>query len=148
MTCLRKLIESRPMLIRIPDQSLIAGEQTRDLHHIQATRASDDSYAFIYIPAGRSFTIQTKKLAGKTIRAHWYDPRNGTSTRFGDFTNDTESLQFTPPSSGRGEDWILVLDDPAKQYLPPGITRKNTAEDAGRCRKMQEDAFEWLDQQF
>jgi hypothetical protein len=27
---------------------------------------------------------------------------------------------FTPPSSGRGCDWVLVLDDASKGYPPPG----------------------------
>ena len=27
---------------------------------------------------------------------------------------------FTPPSSGPGRDWVLVLDDPRKGFPPPG----------------------------
>jgi hypothetical protein len=27
--------------------------------------------------------------------------------------------KFTPPSSGYGQDWVLVLDDAAKNYAKP-----------------------------
>jgi hypothetical protein len=35
----------------------------------------------------------------------------------------TAIQNFTPPSSGRGCDWVLVLDDAAKGYPPPGEAR-------------------------
>jgi len=28
--------------------------------------------------------------------------------------------EFTPPSSGPGNDWVLVLDDVDKNFPPPG----------------------------
>ena len=31
---------------------------------------------------------------------------------------------FTPPSSGRGQDWVLVLDDASKKFPEPGTYRK------------------------
>jgi hypothetical protein len=29
-------------------------------------------------------------------------------------------LSFTPPSSGPGNDWVLVLDDAARNFPAPG----------------------------
>ena len=39
MQHLKKLVESRPMLLRIPDQSLIVGEKGEGVHHVRAARA-------------------------------------------------------------------------------------------------------------
>ena len=124
MQHLRTLIESRPMLVRIPDQWLLVNDPMGTDNRIQACRASDGSYAFIYTATGAKLTIRLvdriyEKLSGGTIQAWWYDPRLGTSTSIGAFPK-TESHDFTPPSSGRGNDWVLVLDDAAKNYPAPG----------------------------
>src|SRR2546428_707193 len=57
MQHLRHLIESRPYLARIPDQTLLASDAGKDGDHVQATRASDGSYAFIYIPSGKPISV-------------------------------------------------------------------------------------------
>lgn len=121
MQYLRYLIESRPQLIREPDQSMIAGEVSeRAVERMQAMRASDGSYAFVLFQ-GKPATIQTGKLSGQTIKAWWYDPRTGKARQIEDFAK-TDSREFTPPPTGadEGTDWILVLDDAAKNYPPPG----------------------------
>jgi hypothetical protein len=108
MQHVRALMESRPMLLRIPDQGLIAEGQADGIDHVQATRASDGSYALVYLPTGNPVTIRLDKLAGE-VRASWYDPREGTSAEIGRFANGG-TREFTPPTSGRGNDWVLVLD--------------------------------------
>ena len=124
MQYLRALLESRPMLARIPDQWLIANDPLGTTERIQACRASDGGYAFIYTATGRKLKIRLidgpyPKLSGKTIRAWWYDPRQGTSTAIPEFEK-TSFHDFTPPSSGPGNDWVLVLDDASKNFPPPG----------------------------
>jgi hypothetical protein len=119
MQHLRNLVESRPMLIRIPDQSIIAGDTMKTLDRIQATRGLDGSYAFIYISSGKPVDIHMEKISGQVVKAHWYDPRNGSSELIGEFPN-TGIHEFTPPSSGPENDWVLVLDDAAKDFPVPG----------------------------
>jgi hypothetical protein len=94
---------------RIPDQSLIVGEDLPVLDCIMATRAANGSYAFIYTASGRSFKLQTDKLSGTKLVAWWYDPRTGKAKRSGSFAR-TKAREFTPPSSGSGNDWVPVLD--------------------------------------
>jgi len=115
------LIESRPMLERMPDQSLIAGNvSNRAVERIEAMRGADGSYAFVYLPSGKAnVTINTAKLSGSTLRAWWYDPRTGIARMIEDFAK-SDTRQFTTPSTGPNDDWVLVIDDTAKRYSPPG----------------------------
>jgi hypothetical protein len=120
MQYLRRLIESRPMLLRIPDQSLIAGRVSdQATERVQATRASDGSYAFIYTATGEPFTVKLEKLSGNRLRACWYNPRDGTTQKTEEFAR-TDAREFSPPSSETEKDWVLVLDDASKGFLLPG----------------------------
>jgi hypothetical protein len=115
---LRYLIESRPQFLRKPDQSLIVGEvSNRALERAAALRASDGSYAFIYVQQARPVTIQLDKISGTTIKAWWYDPRTGKVQAMESFSKKP-TREFIPPASG--EDWVLVLDDAAKGFPAPG----------------------------
>ena len=49
------------------------------------------------------------KLAGATVKALWYDPRDGTWRDIGEFAN-TGTREFPAPSQGPTNDWVLVLD--------------------------------------
>jgi len=122
MQYLRKLIESRPMLVRIPDQNLIIGDTSETTTRLEGTRAADGSYAFIYTSAGEPIQARLQLLAGDTIRAYWYDPRTGTPTLIGDIPK-TPARTFTPPGKGGGNDWVLVLDNAAANYPAPGSAR-------------------------
>jgi hypothetical protein len=53
------------------------------------------------------------------LNVFWFDPRTGKSTSAGQITREGKR-EFTPPSSGIGNDWILVLDDASKKYPEPG----------------------------
>jgi hypothetical protein len=108
MQHLRRLIESRPMLVRVPDQSLIAAGQEDGAAHIQATRG--ETYAFVYSPAGKPFHVNMGKIRDGRVAAARYDPRTGKSTPIGNYEN-AGTREFRPPGTpGRGNDWVLVLD--------------------------------------
>ncbi|HRN54909.1 MAG TPA: putative collagen-binding domain-containing protein, partial [Agriterribacter sp.] len=117
MKYVKRLMLSRPFLERVPDQSLIVENNYAPSERIQATRGAD--YAFIYSAMGKPFTVNLNKISGAILNASWYNPRNGEIKK-------TESIhkkpqqKFIPPSSGYGQDWILILDDASKNYGPPG----------------------------
>ena len=107
MRHVRRLLESRPFLERVPDQTLIAGNPGAGADHVRATRGA--RYAFVYVPTGRPVEIRMDRMGG-AVRAAWFDPRTGTSTGLGTF-NAQDTRRFTPPGTpGRGNDWVLVLD--------------------------------------
>ena len=106
---MRKLFESRPFHHLIPDQSIIYGPVSGGAEHIQSALADDKSYILVYLAIGQKVHINMKKIE-HSIRASWYDTREGKSIIIGDFKN-TGVKEFIPPSNGMGNDWMLVLDD-------------------------------------
>lgn len=124
----RWLMESRPFHTRIPDNSIIVTDKVptsvpgAGLYQFVATRDQDNTYAMVYVPIGRKFSVRMDVIKGKEVSAWWYNPRNGKAIRIGKFANmGTQS--FNSPEPGENTDWILVLDDASKKYPAPGAKK-------------------------
>jgi hypothetical protein len=121
----RALLESRPFLTRIPDDTIVmTGRVPTSMpgagrYHFSGTRDQDGSFAMVYAPAGRPFTVRMASVTGAQVTAWWFNPRDGRATRIGSFPNTGERT-FTPPDPGEMVDWVLVLDDAARNYPAPG----------------------------
>jgi hypothetical protein len=121
----RALLESRPFLTRVPDATLVVPGRVptaipgagRD--HLAATRDEAGTYAMVYVPSGRPFTVRTSAIRASQITAWWFNPRTGAATLI-DTAANTPERRFTPPDPGERTDWVLVLDDASKHYPPPG----------------------------
>jgi len=122
MRYVRRLFESLPFTKLVPDQRIILNGPTTGGAKLRAARASDGSFALIYSPRGESFTLDKSVIKAEQQRQCWYDPRYGTSYMIKE--QDSWGIQtFTPPTSGRGNDWVLVLTDAAAGFPIPGITQ-------------------------
>lgn len=123
MGYVRTLFESRPFQKLVPDQSLIEDGPTRGAAKIRASRASDGCFAFVYSPRGAQFSIDLDRFPAPRVRASWYDPRYGVTYEL--HTGDNCGIQtFVPPTSGRGQDWILILDNADQNFpLPAPMVR-------------------------
>jgi hypothetical protein len=127
----KRLLLSRPFLTRVPDDSIILPyrDQTSvpgaGLYRFVATRDSEGRYAMVYAPAGKTFPVRTDGIRGNTIKAWWFNPRDGKASLIGEFPN-TGRREFTPPDVGEALDWVLVLDDAAMIFPPPGTLTKAT----------------------
>lgn len=121
----RWLMESRPYLTRIPDPSLVVEQDPSSawpgagLCHFSGTRDEEGSYAMVYAPIGRKFTVRLDSLSGPVLRAWWFNPRDGTSQLIGEFPKVAQR-EFLPPNPGEFVDWVLVIDDAAKNFPAPG----------------------------
>jgi hypothetical protein len=121
----RALIESRPFLTRIPDDTLIVTDRVptsvpgAGRYHFAATRDAEGTYAMVYAPIGRGFKVRMDAIKGAQVKAWWFNPRSGEATSYGTFANGGVR-EFTPPDPGEMLDWVLVLDDAAKKYPAPG----------------------------
>ena len=118
MQYVRTLIESRPYLSRVPDTSIVANPLD-GADRIVATRG--DGYVFVYSAQGRPFTVNMGKVSGEEVKAWWYNPRTGTNREIALFEN-TGTREFVCPSEGFGSDWVLVLDDAARNFPAPGAS--------------------------
>ncbi|MFK7924702.1 MAG: glycoside hydrolase family 140 protein [Bacteroidia bacterium] len=116
---LKNLMLSRPYLSRIPAQEMIVGEKGDYSTQAIATRGAMGTYAMIYIPTGQTITIDLSVLRSSRLRTWWYDPRTGTAKE-NRVLDVSRKRTFSPPSSGLGNDWVLVLDDLASGFAIPG----------------------------
>jgi hypothetical protein len=122
MKYLRRLMESRPVNELIPDNSMIVGKITEDANHIQTIHSKN--YAYIYIPTGYGPKIKLGILTGTTLKASWFNPRNGDITSISEFENKGEKSFEVPGISkesdwlrtGRGCDWVLILEDSTAKF--------------------------------
>ena len=121
----RWLMESRPFLSRVPDDSIIVTDPVptsvpgAGRYRFVGTRDAGGSYAMVYAPIGRAFKVRMDAIKGAKVKAWWYNPRNGQATAIGEFAN-TGQREFLPPDKGEMLDWVLVLDDASKNFPAPG----------------------------
>ncbi|MBN2507721.1 MAG: glycoside hydrolase family 140 protein [Verrucomicrobia bacterium] len=121
---LKRLMLSRPYLTRIPDQSVIISAVPEGLGRIQVTRdgrvgQNDASYLLVYFPQDHRGMLNTGRIGAPRLNVWWFNPRNGEATRVGERPN-AKTMEFEPPTRTPGDDWVLVLDDVAKNFPPPG----------------------------
>ena len=120
MARMQALFRSRPWYDLVPDQDhqvVVDGlGEFNGLDYLAAARTSDGGTVMAYLPSARTVTVDLTRLAGKSARAWWYNPRGGDAQRAGEFPT-TGRQHFTPPGDG---DWILVLDDASRGLAPPG----------------------------
>ncbi len=79
---------------------------------IRGLLAEDGSLAVVYSARGEPFMIDLgvfEFTSTESVDASWYDPRYGVSYPL--HRADPVGIQtFTPPSRGRGQDWVLLLN--------------------------------------
>ena len=106
-------------LYSLEQQSDGAFRVGQTIDDIRAALADDGSFAFIYSPYGAPFSVEMEAIDALRVRQIWYSPRYGNS--YHSHTSDNTGFQtFTPPSSGRGHDWVLILEDDARDFPLPG----------------------------
>ena len=121
MGYVRRLFEARPYHKLQPDEGFIKDGPTRGGAKVRGALASDGSFAFIYSPRGEPFSVDLQAFPASRVRASWYDPRYGVA--YVVHTGDNRGVQtFTPPSRGRGQDWVLILDAAAREFPLPGVS--------------------------
>jgi len=114
---IRRLMLSRDFLSRIPDQNMVLNKYMPETDYIVATRGKN--YAFIYIPTGITAEVNLAPIGAKQVKVWWYNPRDG-KAQFIETADGKGNKSYTPPTRGRGNDWLLVIDDAAANYPEPG----------------------------
>lgn len=96
---------SRPYFSFRPAPELVE-DRSNGMSHQCAGKG--DGYAFLYSPLGLPLYTHLNSLGGAALRAAWFDPRTGRSQEFA--CVPPKDNVFVPPTSGKGQDWVLVLD--------------------------------------
>lgn len=109
MGLLRRLFVSRPFEKLAPAPQMILDGPRSGGAKIRAACARDGSFAFIYSPRGEPFTVNKGMIRAKRVKEIWFDPRYGATYEV--HTSDNAGFQtYTPPTRGRGHDWLLILE--------------------------------------
>jgi hypothetical protein len=107
---LKDLMLSKNYFSRIPAQEMVLTTQEDDEHYVIATRGSNGDYAFIYFPTGRMTELSLSSLQPKQLIGSWYDPRTGVLFPYNGPKLTKGKNSIKPPSSGKGHDWILIVE--------------------------------------
>ncbi len=119
---LKNLFLSRPYLSRIPDQSIVLDHQDDDGQYVIATRDREGSYAMVYYPTGKPVRLDLSALNGDELKTWWFDPRTGNAYQATQIIKAAE-VYITPPTMGKGHDWVLVVEDAGQGFGAPGKIR-------------------------
>jgi len=121
MKHLKKLILVFPFFDRIPDQSIIAGNNGTLYERVIATRGKD--YFLVYNYTNRRVEIDMTKISGARKKAWWYSPVNGQTEYIGEFANGKQT--FGHDSGYRaGNDWVLIVTDTKVNYVETNLVEK------------------------
>jgi len=71
-------------------------------------KAYDDSVLVAYSPYGEKFTLDCTYITGEYV-IQWFDPKYGTYYDLGKGKGSYGIQTFTPPCSGRANDWVLKI---------------------------------------
>jgi hypothetical protein len=120
MGYVRKLFDARSFAKLQPNQEMIKNGPLTGGAKIRAALADDASFAVVYSPRGESFSIDKSHIKAQYIKEIWFDPRYGVSYHL--HTGVTQGIQtYTPPTSGRGQDWILIIENADLKFPMPGF---------------------------
>lgn len=120
MARMQALFRSRPWYDLVPDlehQVVVDGlGEFNGLDYLAAARTPDGGTVMAYMPSARTVTVDLTKVAGTSAKVWWFNPRAGDAQPAGEFPTKGKQ-HFTPSGDG---DWVLVLDDAARNLSAPG----------------------------
>jgi chitodextrinase len=124
MVNVRSVFSQREWWKLVPDFSNtlltdgVAGSGGTQYDLAVAAKASDGSFAIVYMPDARTLKVDLSKLAGLEVNARWVDPASGAFIAIPGSPFQTSSVpqSLTPPlnntvnRTGPFTDWVLVLE--------------------------------------
>lgn len=114
-----RLALSRPWEEREPSSHwIVKWPPSSGTEAIRSCRGKDGSYAFVYLPNCQKVKIHETAVHGAQIRVTWFNPRTGKNVDGGMVAGGAE-YTLQPPFDPEGRDWVLVLDDAAKNFPLP-----------------------------
>jgi hypothetical protein len=115
MKYLKALMLSFPFFERVPDQSIIAGQNGERYDRAIATRGND--YLLVYNYSGRPMKIDLSKISGTKKNCWWFNPKNGDLQFLGEFDGNKITDFQIDAAYESGNDRVLIAVDSAKDYI-------------------------------
>ena len=120
MTFVTNLFSRRRWFDLVPDSShrlVVAGYGTYSSSgngndYVTAARTRDGRLAIAYVPAGGPVDVDMTRMAGRRVRAQWYDPTSGkyATIQGSPFARRGQRTFTVPGKNHDGDaDWVLVL---------------------------------------
>lgn len=133
---LKRLMLSRPYFGRRPDERLVASPAGYGAARVGALRGHGGKFGMIHLLQGGAVTIRLGRLNAQTLRGWWFNPRTGRARPIPGRFPAWGERHFRVPdgATGVGHGWVLVLDDAARLWPPPGRhlnRRRSTSHPAG-----------------
>lgn len=95
----------------LPAQSIVKQGPNTGGPALRAAAAQDGSLVVVYTPNGHAFSLEVQAMAGKKMRAQWFNPRNNSYIRIWEGKAEAV-LSFDPPADPKpGNDWVLLLTE-------------------------------------
>lgn len=119
MKHLKNLMLAFPYFERVPDQTIIYGENGTKYDRLIATRGTD--YLMVYNYTSRDMKVDLSKVSGEKKSIYWFDAATG-SVKFVETTDAkvyTYSLRTGKPGINDG---VLIAFDSIKKYLSESDT--------------------------
>ena len=111
----KNLILSFDYFTRIPDPELLVADKVKSLvpgagtRRYAACRDEAGTYAFVYAPYSRAFTIDRTRLCDQPLVWAWMNPRDGKFSEWQQMPTSDGQVRFQPPTPGELLDWVLVI---------------------------------------
>ena len=128
MKYLKNLMLTFPFFERVPDQSVITGQNGERYDRAIATRGND--YLMVYNYTGRPMEVDFSKISGAKKNAWWYTTKDGKLEYIGEFDNGVHKFQHDSGYSS-GNDHILIVVDSSKDYVKKDWTELPDQQGAG-----------------
>ena len=120
MRYLKWLMLTFPFTERIPDQSIIAGQNGERYDRIIATRGDD--YLLVYNYSAKPMSIDLTKISGTKKNVWWMNPADGSLTYLGEYDSAVADFSYDAAYL-RGCDRVLIAVDASKDYLDTDATQ-------------------------
>lgn len=114
MKYLKRLMLAFPYFDRVPDQTVIAGQNGERYDRAIATRGKD--YILVYNYTGRPMQIDLTKISGAKKKVWWYDTKNGRLEYSGVYDDRIATFQHDSGYSS-GNDRVLIAIDASRNYV-------------------------------
>jgi hypothetical protein len=122
MTIVTNLLSHRPWFDLVPDTghrlvtsgygSYATSGDVNGNDYVTAARTGNGRLAIVYLPTGQPIGVDLRRMAGRRVRAQWYDPTTGRYRMVhGSPLRRTGAREFVTPGRNHegGNDWVLVL---------------------------------------